>query len=135
MLSFSEKSYMNPCAKDQRYSGRDRKIGLRESYRRKRYLSQIKKVAKQLSSSLRIELPQILVKGSTVVGMCVPESDLDIAVLVKPSHPLANDVKIWRVFRRKLDTYCQVDFKVESRLVLTNRNKPSWDKISSNIVH
>jgi gluconate kinase len=131
---FSEASYMNPQQGDQRYKDRDKKVGQREAEKRKAHFPLIDKTATELAKKYGFRKPKILIKGSTAVAMCTPKSDLDIAVLVGPSHPLATNLILWRDFRTSLDTCYPTDFKIESRLVLTSGKEAQWKKEKSSSV-
>ena len=119
---FSDKSYNNPSDDRLKYKNRDPKVGQQEAERRLAILPELEAASLEYCIQNSIEPPALLPKGSIVVNMCTPESDFDIAVMVKPRHYFTSNLKDWIKYQSMLETTCDVDYKVEPRLVVDNNS-------------
>ena len=119
---FSNQSYNNPSSDRLKYKDRDPEVGLQEAQRRLTILPELETASLEYCIQNSIEPPTLLPKGSVVVNMCTPESDFDIAVMVKPRHYFTSNPKDWRRYQSMLETTCDVDYKVEPRLVVDNNH-------------
>ena len=76
----------------------------------------------ELSQKYNIDPPDLVAKGSVVVGRANKSSDLDIAVVVPPLHKFCSDPKLWREYSSELASHLKTDFKIDPRLVVEEQS-------------
>ncbi len=110
-------NYMDPDPNRSKYKDRDVEISKRESRRRHALLPLLEKVSLDYCSENNIEQPELKIVGSCAVGMCAPDSDLDIAVVVGQTHLFSREASKWLEYRGVLQGSVKTDFEIEPRLV------------------
>lgn len=115
---FTNESYMNPYPNSIKYLGRDPEVGKAEAERRLKFMPKIEEKSVQVLKKIGINPVSLSPKGSTAVNMCLPTSDLDVAVVVPPLHKFTQQPELWRKYQEEIAKIEGADFKIEPRLVV-----------------
>ncbi|MBI3631856.1 MAG: hypothetical protein HY225_00190 [Candidatus Vogelbacteria bacterium] len=121
-MEFNDR-FMHPDNTMSKYEGRDPKVSKTETERRRASLPLVERASKYWCMKNDIEPPEILIKGSCSIGVCTHESDLDLAIVVEPKHPLATEGNLWTEYKENIENSVKTGFNIEARLITDRRNK------------